>query len=125
VWVGSTKGLSTTVQKAQQRHNYAYLTVRDHKRGKRMRDDGDEVCNFNFDSSLEPHCRPLTFRDAVRHRHAVTMLARQIAFQEGGQQATANEFASYFKQHQRRLIATAKNVIASRPGYARWRFSRR
>ena len=91
-----------------------------------MPDNGDEVCNFgNFESALEPQYRPLTFRNAVRHRRAVTMLARQIAFQEVGQQATANEFAAYFKQHQGRLISEAKNVIASRPGYARWRFARR
>jgi hypothetical protein len=53
------------------------------------------------------------------------MLARQIAFQEVGQQATANEFAAYFKQHQARLVVTAGNIIATRRGFARWRFNRR
>jgi hypothetical protein len=84
-----------------------------------MRDDRDEVCNLNFPSALRR--RHSTWRNEQRHRNAVTMLARQIAFMEVGQEATANEFAAYLKQHRARLTAEAKYIIASRAGLASWR----
>jgi hypothetical protein len=88
-----------------------------------MRDDGDKVCNLNFASALKR--RHSTWRNAQRHRNAVAMLARQIAFMEVGQEATANEFAAYLKQHRARLTAEAEYIIASRAGLARWRLPRR
>src|SRR5215469_11165990 len=49
-----------------------------------------ETCNFTFDGILQrPH--NYTWRDAVRHRNAVKLLARQLAFKETGEQATADE----------------------------------
>jgi hypothetical protein len=90
---------------------------------KAMRDEIE--INFNFESVLEPqYRRTFIWRDAVRHRHAVMMLARQTALMEVGQQATAIEFAAYFKQHQARLVVEAENIIQTRRGFARWRFPR-
>jgi len=91
-----------------------------------VREDGDEVCNFgNFEGVLEPpHSGSLVWRDAVRHRRAVMTLARQLAFKETGE-VTANEIAAHFKEHRARLMAEAEKMIATRRGYARWRFTRR
>jgi galactose-1-phosphate uridylyltransferase len=82
-----------------------------------VHEDGDE-------GVLEPpHSVPLVWRDAVRHRRAVMTLARQLAFKETGE-VTANEIAAHFKEHRARLIAEAEKMIATRAGFARWRFRR-
>ena len=82
-----------------------------------MHEDGDE-------GVLEPpDGAPLVWRDAVRHRSAVMTLARQLAFKETGE-VTASEIAAHFKEHRARLIAEAEKMIATRAGFARWRFRR-
>jgi hypothetical protein len=91
-----------------------------------MREDEIEVCNFNFESALEAHYPSLfTWRDARRHRHTVMMVSRQLALQEVGQKATANEFAAFLMQHRARLTSEAEYIIATRRGFARYRFPRR
>jgi hypothetical protein len=90
-----------------------------------MREEETETCNFTFEGTLEPpHNSPFVWRDAVRHRHAVRLLARQLAFKETGEQATANEVAAHLKEHQARLTVEAEKLIATSPSFADWRFPR-
>ena len=90
-----------------------------------MREDENETCTLSRDGVLEaPHSTPFTWRHAQRHRHAVLLLARQLAFKETGEQATINEVAAHLKKHQARLTAEAENLIATRFEFADWRFPR-
>jgi hypothetical protein len=83
-----------------------------------------ETRNFTFEEILQrPH--NYTWRDAVRHRNAVKLLARQLAFKETGEQATANEVAAHLKEHQARLILEAEKLIATSSSFKDWRFPRR
>ena len=83
-----------------------------------------ETRNFTFEEILQrPH--NYTWRDAVRHRNAVKLLARQLAFKETGEQATANEVAAHLKKHQARLILEAETLIATSSSFKDWRFPRR
>jgi hypothetical protein len=61
------------------------------------------------------------WRDAQRHRLAVTMLARQQALKEVGP-TMAEE---YLKKHRKRLTTEAAELIARSPELAKWRFPRR
>ena len=91
-----------------------------------MREKETVTCNFNFDSILEPPHNSLSiWRDAQRHGHAVMFLARQLAFKETGEQATANEITAHLKKHEARLIVEAENVIQTRWEFENWRFPRR
>ena len=86
-----------------------------------MREEETETCNFTFEGILErPHS--YTWRDAVRHRNAVKLLARQLAFRETEEQATAREVAAHLKEHQARLIVEAEKLIATSSSFADWRF---
>jgi hypothetical protein len=88
-------------------------------------DDQDENCTLRWEDIAQPPSRNLfIWRDAVRHRHAVMTVARQLAFKETGE-VTANEIAAHLKEHQSRLIAEAEKVIQTRQGLARWRFKYR
>jgi hypothetical protein len=90
-----------------------------------MREGETEICTLTWDGVLEaPYSGQFTWRDAVRHRNAVTLLARQLAFKEMGEQATINEVAAHLKKHQARLTAEAENLIATRFEFADWRFPR-
>jgi hypothetical protein len=85
-----------------------------------------EICSFTFDGILEkPDSSPFIWRDAVRHRNAVKLLARQLAFKEIGERATLIEIAAHLEKHQIRLTAEAENVIETRFEFADWRFPRR
>ena len=87
-----------------------------------MRDEDDERCTQRWEDVNQPPIQNLfVWRDAVRHRHAVMTLARQLAFRETGE-APAKEIAAHLKEHQSRLIAEAEKVIQTRQGLARWRF---
>src|SRR5262249_18466745 len=113
----------TTIQRAQQSHNrllkYAYRNLGDGS----MREEETETCNFTFEG-LEPPQSPFVWRDAVRHRHAVRLLARQLAFKETGEYATANEVAVHLNEHQARLTVEAEKLIATSSSFADWRFPR-
>ena len=91
-----------------------------------MREETEtEICSFTFDGILEkPNSSPFTWRDAARHRNAVKLLARQLAFKEIGEQATLIEIAAHLKKHQIRLTAEAENVIETRFEFADWRLPR-
>src|SRR5215469_5813493 len=77
---------TTAIQRAQQSHNrllrYAYRNWGDGS----MREEETETCNFTFEGLEPPQNSPFIWRDAVRHRHAVKLLARQLAFKETGEQ---------------------------------------
>ena len=90
-----------------------------------MREDDNELCTLRWDDiGRPPHSNPFTWRDAKRHRNAVMLLARQLAFKETGEQATANKIAAHLKKHEARLTIEAKRVIATRWEFADWRFPR-
>jgi hypothetical protein len=59
------------------------------------------------------------WQDAERHHHACTMLARQLAFKEAGPMV-----GEYFAKYRLALIAEAAEIIATSPGFARWRYPR-
>lgn len=83
-----------------------------------MRKD-DDICTLTWDDIHRPPDKNLfVWRDAVRHHNAQTLLARQAAF------AAAGMHADSFKKNKARLMAEAADIIASRPGFARWRFRR-
>ena len=65
----------------------------------------------------ETHNGPDVWRDAQRHRTACAMLARQIAFKEAGTMAD-----EYFAKYRPRLLAEAKEIIATSQHFKRWRF---
>jgi hypothetical protein len=52
------------------------------------------------------------------------LLARQLAFKEVGEQATANEIAAHLMEHQARLTAEAEKLIAKSSNFEDWRFPR-
>jgi hypothetical protein len=81
-----------------------------------MREDETEVCNFNFESVLEPP-RNATWQDVMRHSNACEMLARQAALKQAGP-----DWPTYFTMHRERLMNEASDLIARSPGLARWRF---
>jgi len=81
-----------------------------------MREDENEVCNFNFDSVLEPP-HNYVWQDVMRHSNACEMLARQAALKEAGP-----DWSTYFAQHRERLMNEASDLIARSRGLARWRF---
>ena len=88
-------------------------------------DKEEDICTLTWEDINRPPSQNLfVWRDAVRHRHAVLTLARQLAFKETGE-VTANEIAAHLKEHQSRLIAEAEKVIQTRQGLARWRFKYR
>jgi hypothetical protein len=90
-----------------------------------MREGEIETSYFTFEGILKPpHNRPFIWRDAVRHRNAVRLLARQLAFKEKGEQATAIEVAAHLKEHQVRLTVEAEKLIATSSSFADWRFPR-
>ena len=89
-----------------------------------MREEETETCNFTFEGLEPPQNSSFTWRDAVRHRHAVRLLARQLAFKETGEHATANEVAVHLKEHQARLTVEAEKLIATSSSFADWRFPR-
>jgi hypothetical protein len=85
-----------------------------------MRED-----NFTFEGVPEPpHNSPFIWREAVRHRNAVKLLARQLAFKEVGEQTTANEIAAHLMEHLARLTAEAEKLIARSSSFEDWRFPR-
>ena len=57
-------------------------------------------------------------------RNAVRLLARQLAFEEMGKQATAIEVAAHLKEYQTRLVVEAEKLIATSSSFADWRFPR-
>ena len=58
-----------------------------------MRDEDDERCTLRWEDVNQPPIQNLfVWRNAVRHRHAVMTLARQLAFRETGE-APAKEIA--------------------------------
>jgi hypothetical protein len=81
-----------------------------------MREDESEVCNFNFDSVLEPR-HNYTRQDMMRHSNACEMFARQEALKLAGP-----DWPTYFAIHRERLMNEAAQLIARTPGLARWRF---
>jgi hypothetical protein len=90
-----------------------------------MHEEETETCNFTFEGILEPpHNNPFIRRDAVRHRNALRLLARQLAFKEVGEQATANEIAAHLMEHQARLTVEAEKLIAKSSSFEDWRFPR-
>jgi hypothetical protein len=90
-----------------------------------MREEETETYKFTFEGILEPpQNSPSIWRDAVRHRNAVRLLARQLAFKETGERATFVEIAAHFKDHQARLTVEAEKLIATSSNFADWRFPR-
>ena len=81
-----------------------------------MQEEENEVCNFNFDSILEPP-HNYTWQDVMRHSNACEMLARQAALKEAGP-----DWPTYFAMHRERLMNEASDLIARSRGLARWRF---
>ena len=81
-----------------------------------MREDENEVCDFNFDGVLEPP-RNAAWRDVMRHSNACEMFARQVALREAGP-----DWPTYFAKHRERLMNEASDLIARSRGLARWRF---
>jgi hypothetical protein len=73
----------------------------------------EEVCNFNFDSVLEP---PHKWEDVVRHTNACEMLARQAALKQAG-----SDWLTYFDRHRVRLMNEASQLIARSRVLERWR----
>ena len=73
----------------------------------------EEVCNFNFDSVLEP---PHKWEDVVRHTKACEMLARQAALKQAG-----SDWLTYFDRHRVRLMNEASQLIARSWVLERWR----
>ena len=73
----------------------------------------EEVCNFNFDSVLEP---PHKWEDVVRHTKACEMLARQAALKQAG-----SDWPTYFDRHRVRLMNEASQLIARSWVLERWR----
>jgi len=71
-----------------------------------------------------PRNSQFNWRDAVRHRNAVRLLARQLAFKETGEHATFMEIAAHLTEHQARLIVEAEKLIATSSSFADWRFPR-
>jgi len=82
-----------------------------------------EETNFNFEGIAK---RPdkYTWQDAMRHRNAVKLLARQLAFRETGEQASAIEVGIHLKIHLTRLILDAEKLIATSSSFEDWRFPR-
>jgi len=84
-----------------------------------MQED-EELCTLRWeDISTPPTQNLFVWRDAVRHHNAQIALARQIALKEAGSQ-----WPTYFKKHRAKLMAEAADIIATRPGFAAWRFRR-
>ena len=81
-----------------------------------MQEEENEVCNFNFDSILEPP-HNYTWQDVMRHSNACEMLARQAALKKAGP-----DWPTYFAMHRERLMNEASDLIARSRGLARWRF---
>ena len=78
-----------------------------------------------FEGILEPPPNsPFIWRDEVRHRNAVRLLARQLAFKETGEHATFMEIAAHLTEHQARLIVEAEKLIATSSSFADWRLPR-
>ena len=74
-------------------------------------DKEEDICTLTWEDINRPPSQNLfVWRDAVRHRHAVMTLARQLAFKETGE-VTANEIAAHLKEHQSRLIAEAEKWL--------------
>jgi hypothetical protein len=91
-----------------------------------MREDENELCTLRWEDINQPPSNNLfVWRDAQRHGHAVMFLARQLAFKETGEQATANEITAHLKKHEARLIVKAEKMIATRWEFEDWRFPRR
>jgi hypothetical protein len=83
-----------------------------------MRKDDDDICTLTRDDIHRPPDKNLfVWRDAVRHHNAQVMLARQAALAAAGPMHD-----DYFRKHRSKLLREAADIIASRPGYARWRF---
>jgi hypothetical protein len=61
------------------------------------------------------------WRDAKRHRLAITMLARQQAVKEAGPMMAEE----YLNKHRKRLTTEAAELIARSPSFVRWRFPQR
>jgi hypothetical protein len=80
-----------------------------------MREDENEVCNFNFDGVLKPP-RSATWRDVMRHSNACEMLARQAALKQAGP-----DWPTYFAMHRERLMNEASQLIARSWVLERWR----
>ena len=53
-----------------------------------------------------------------RYRHAVAMIARQVALREAGP-----SWQDYFEEHRHRLLEDAAELIASRQVFARYRLA--
>jgi hypothetical protein len=79
-----------------------------------MHEEG--VCNFNFDSVLEP---PHKWEDVVRHTNACEMLARTEALKQAG-----SDWPTYFAKHRVRLMSEASQLIARSWVLERWRLTR-
>ena len=78
----------------------------------------DELCTLTWDDIANPSLNnPYAWRYARRNRLAVTMLARQIALKEAGTMAD-----EYFAKYRARLLAEAKDIIATSRHFKRWRF---
>ena len=93
--------------------------------GPMREDDIGELCTLRWDDvARTPTQNSFVWRDAVKHRHAVMTLARQLAFNETGE-VTVDEIAAHLKEHQSRLLAEAEKMIQMRQGLARWRFKYR
>jgi len=58
-------------------------------------------------------------QDAQRHALAVKAVARQLAFETAGA-----GWSTHLKKHRAKLMNEAADIIASRPGFARYRFRR-
>jgi len=87
-----------------------------------VREEDCELCTLTMNDMDKPTPNSLyAWRDAQRHRLAITMLARQQALKEAGP-TMAEE---YLKKHRKRLTTEAAELIARSPELARWRFPRR
>ena len=76
-----------------------------------MREDETEICTLTWDGVLEaPYSGQFTWRDAVRHRNAVTLLARQLAFKDG----EAIDFELHGQQLRARRLRRCVGFIIAR-----------
>ena len=83
-----------------------------------MQEEENEVCNFNFESVLEP-AHNYTRQDMMRHSNACEMLARQNALKIAGP-----DWPTYFTMHRERLMNEASQLIARSWVLERWRLNR-
>jgi hypothetical protein len=83
-----------------------------------MHEDDNELCTLRWEDVARPpnpYAIGQWFR-AERHYQAVTLIARQLAFDAAGP-----TYARYLARHRHRLMAEAADIISSRPGFARYR----